>query len=190
MMMTMFIHDHCVSRSEFFQSSQFCFPASLTPWMKRNYACSVVTMREGVFPLFMTTLPARSLLSDLCFFLFYFIFALVPENRLSFFSHTVFYFLAICLLWYTFSHSFPAMNEDHERYDLCTAECVVDFVSFLLRQPPPAWAEQTQPCRIPSLIARNVFYSGVPRKTASIKGGVLRLCKPRDRVYIAFMHIS
>lgn len=141
MMTTMFIHDHCVSRSEFFQSSQFLlsrFPHALDE--KKLRLSSVVTMRERVFPLFMTTLPARSLLSDLCF-LFYFIFALVPENRLSFFSHTVFYFLAICLLWYTFSHSFPAMNEDHERYDLCTAECVVDFVSFLLRQPPPAWAE-------------------------------------------------
>jgi hypothetical protein len=32
MMMTMFIHDHCVSRSEFFQSSQFLlsrFPHAL-----------------------------------------------------------------------------------------------------------------------------------------------------------------
>jgi formylmethanofuran dehydrogenase subunit E-like metal-binding protein len=50
MMKTMFIHDHCVSRSEFFQSSQFLlsrFPHALDE--KKLRLSSVVTMRERVF---------------------------------------------------------------------------------------------------------------------------------------------
>jgi hypothetical protein len=97
-------------------------------------------------------------------------------------AYPVFYFLTIYLCGIPFSHSFPAMNEDHEFYDLCTAECVVESCFFFISSFS---CDNTcaSPGRVKATMSHSSFNRSqyllfwVPRKLASDQGGVLRLLR-------------